>query len=366
MKLNTCEPLLDAMQFPPFDLLGRVIEGHDRARFDLSSSDMPTQRLSEYGGLPDRTLAEHHEGGSGEFRQELARLYGGNPEDYIVTAGASEGNFAVCAALLTPGDRVVVERPVYQPLEAIPRGLGGRVTTVSRRPDENFRLDAGDVRSASEDGARMVILSNLNNPTGSALRPNDIGDLAALAKERGAYLLVDEIFRDLAFDQDVPTFGGRNDHVIVTSSVSKFYGAGGLRIGWVRAERQVRERVRNVLDYLSVGPSGPAEAIALNLLRHREKTVARNRRLIEGGRRVAAEWAADAGIEWRTPVAHLAFPEVGGDTIRLAETLLRDHSTFIAPGETFGLAGHFRLNIGIGPEPLGEGLARVSKALRSR
>ncbi len=354
------------MRFERFDLMFRVEEGHSKARYDLSSSDMPAQRLSEYGGLADRSLGEAHVGGSEEFRAELAHLHGGRPEDYIVTAGASEANFAVCAALVQAGDRVLVERPVYQPLEAIPRGLGGAVTPVVRREEDAFRLTADQVSAAAPKGLRLVVLSNLNNPTGSPLEPEDVRGLADQAAERSFYVLVDEIFRELAFDHDTPTLGGLNERTIVTSSMSKFYGAGGLRIGWIRASRPVREVVRGVLDYLSVNPAGPSEAIALAMLRNREKTVARNRRLIAEGRKVAREWAEGVGIPWREPVAHLAFPRVGGDTVRLAETLLREHQTFIAPGETFGLGGHFRLNIGIPADTLTEGLARVSRALRSR
>lgn len=353
------------MQFEPFDLLARVVEGHGRARYDLSSSDMPPQTLSEYGGLADRSLAAHDVGGSEETRAELARLYGGRPGDYIVTAGASEANFATCAALVSPGDRILVERPVYQPLEAIPRALGGRMYSLLRQEAAGFRLTAEDVRRAAPKGLRLLVLSNLNNPTGSALAPEEVRGIAGLAEERDFYVLVDEMFRDLAFDRPSPTMGGMNERVIVTSGMSKFYGAGGLRIGWLRSAAAVRKRVRNVLDYLSVAPSGPSEAIALALLRNRERTVARNRRLIEEGRRIAAEWAASEGIGWSEPPAHLAFPRVGGDTLGLAAILLRDHETFIAPGESFGLGGHFRLNTGIRGDDLSEGLARVTRARRS-
>ena len=353
------------MQFEPFDLLTRVQEGHSRARYDLSSSDMPPQRLAEYGELADRSLAESHVGGSDELRSEIARLYGGKPEDYIVTAGASEANFAVCAALLRPGDPVLVERPVYQPLEAIPRGLGGVVVPITRREEVGFRLTADDVASAAPGRLRLAILTNLNNPTGAPLEPEDVRGLAHLAAERDFYLLVDEIFRELAFEHATPTIGGLNDHTIVTSSVSKFYGAGGLRIGWIRAADPVRRRVRGVLDYLSVGPASPSEAVALALLRDRSRTVARNRHLISEGRKVFCEWAIGSGIEAQEPVGHLAFPRIGGDTARLAGILLRDFETFIAPGETFGLGGHFRLNIGIPAAVLEEGLERVSRARRA-
>ena len=354
------------MRFERFDLLARVLEGHARARYDLSSSDMPPQRLSEYGGLADRSLADSNVGGGEELRSELARLYGGRADDYIVTAGASEANFAVCAALLDPGSAALVETPTYQPLDAIPRGLGAQVATVDRREDDAFRFTADDVRAALPPRPRLLILSNLNNPTGVPLEPGEVRKLADLAAEQGFYVLVDEIFRELAFDAETPTIGGLNDHAIVTSSVSKFYGAGGLRIGWLRAAAPVRERIRGVLDYLSANPSGPSEAIALALLRNRARTVTRNRRLIEDGRRAARAWAEGAGIPWRDPVGHLAFPAVGGDTVRLADRLLREQDTFIAPGESFGLGGHFRLNIGIPADTLREGLARVSRARSMR
>ncbi len=354
------------MRFDRFDLLERVEQSHSQAQFDLSSSDMPPQRLADYGGLADRSLAASPVGGSEEFRNELARLHGGRPEDYIVTAGASEANFAVLAGLLERGDRVLVERPVYQPLEAIPRGLGAAVSEFSRPEAAGYPMAAEAVRDAVPEGLRLLVLSNLNNPTGAALVPEDVRGLAELAAERNFYVLVDEIFRELAFDHPTPTIGGLNERTIVTSSMSKFYGAGGLRIGWIRAAAPVREQIRGVLDYLSVNPAGPSEAIALSLLRNRDRTVARNRRLIEEGRKIAREWADRDNVPWHDPVGHLMFPFVGGDTVRLAETLLRDHGTFIAPGETFGLGGRFRLNIGMPADRLEEGLSRVTKALKDR
>lgn len=354
------------MRFERFDLLARVEEGHRKARYDLSSSDMPPQRLSDYGGLTDRSLAESRVGGSLELRTELSRLYGGRPDDYIVTAGASEANFAVCAALLEAGSPVLVERPVYQPLEAIARGLGGVVTPLVRSEDEDFAVTVEGVTAAAPANLRLLVLSNLNNPTGVALDPRVVEAIAKLAAERGFFVLVDEIFRDLAFDRPSPTIGGLTEHAIVTSSMSKFYGAGGLRIGWIRAAPRVRASIRGVLDYLSVNPAGPSDAIAVAMLKHRDKTVARNRRLLADGHKVARAWAEREGLAWREPVGHLVFPRVGGDTVRLAEILLRDQATFIAPGESFGLGGHFRLNTGIAVDTLEEGLARVSKARRAR
>lgn len=351
------------MQFEPFDLLARVVEGHARARYDLSSSDMPASRLSECGTLGDRSLAESHVGGGQELREELARVHGGHADEYIVTAGASEANFAVYAALLNHAARVLVERPTYQPLETIPKGLGALVTPVVRTEGKGFRLTADEVRAALPEHVDMVVLTNLNNPTGAGLGGDEVRALAELAEDRGFYLFVDETFRELLVDGESPTVGGINERTIATSTLSKFYGAGGLRIGWVRAAPDIRTRIQGVLDYLSATPAALSEELAVALLRSRGRTLERNRRLIDEGRRVFRQWAAaERDLAWTDPVAHLTFPGVGVDTLRLADLLLREHRTFIAPGESFGVAGHFRLNIGIGAEKLEAGLQHVSKA----
>ena len=353
------------MQFEPFDLLWRVPEAHGRVRYDISSSDMPAQRLSDVGGLEYLDLEGGTLGGSRELRELLAGRFGGRPDDYIVTCGASEANFAVFAGLLSPGDRVLVERPVYQPLEAIPRAMGAQVGHLVRPESEGFRLATDLVREALPDGLRLLTLTNLHNPTGAALDASTLQGIADLAAERGFYVLVDEVFRELAFGREPPTMGGRNERVLVTSGVGKFYGAGGLRIGWVRAMGEARRCVRAALDYMSANPPTPSDRIARALLRQKEKTALRNRKLIEEGRNVAREWAETTrAVRYTEPVGHLSFPSIDADTLPLADRLLNEHSTFLAPGECFGLPRHFRLNLGRGPEQLEGGLRAVSRVLR--
>lgn len=326
---------------------------------------MPSQRLSDVGGMEDLSLEGGPLAGSEDLRELLASMYGGHADEYIVTCGASEANFAVFAGLLSTGDRVLVERPVYQPLEAIPRALGADVGHLVRAESEGFRLSLDEVREAVPERLRLLILTNLHNPTGSALEASTVRGIADLAAERGFYVLVDEIFRELAFDREPPTMGGLNERVLVTSGVGKFYGAGGLRIGWVRAAGDARRGVRAALDYMSANAPTPSDRIARALLRQKKKTVLRNRRLIEGGRKVVQEWAAQMpAVRYTEPVAHLCFPAIEADTLPLADRLLNEHSTFLAPGECFGQSRHFRLNIGRGPDQLEGGLRAISDALR--
>ncbi len=353
------------MEFDRFDLMRMVIEAHGRAQYDLGNSNMPDVRLSEIGGLGELSLGEGHPGGSEELRAALARLYGGNPWDYMVTCGASEGNFSALVALVRPGDSALVERPVYQSLEAIPRALGARVVPLVRREEQGFRIFADQVREAIPEGLRILILTNLHNPTGVPIDGREVRALADLAAEEGFYVLIDEIFRDLALDHEPPTMGGLNDRVVVTSGISKFFGAGGLRIGWIRAAEPVLRTVRRVLDYMTVAPPAPSEALALALLGRRDRVAERNRRLMDDGRDLARAWAQEnPAMGWIEPAGHIAFPRVGGDTMALVRHLLEKHSTFVAPGESFGLGGHLRINLGRGREVVSGGLARVSRGLK--
>ena len=325
---------------------------------------MPPSRLSEVARLGDMLLSEGGPGGGEALRGLLARRFGGHKTDYIVTCGASEANFAAVAGLLRPGDAVLVENPVYQPLVSMARGLGARIAQLDRREADRYGVTAEDVRRAIPDGLRLLILTNLHNPTGAAIAGRELRAIADLAAQEGFFVLADEIFRELAFDAAPPTIGGMNDRMIVTSGVSKFYGAGGLRIGWARAEPEARQRIRRVLDYLSIAPSGLSERVAVAMLRKKGQIASRNRRLIREGRKVAEEWvAATSGVGWVDTPGNLRFPRLAVDTAALAQRLLAKYWTFLAPGETFGRAGHFRLNVGLGADRVAQGLRRVSRAM---
>lgn len=353
------------MRFEPFDLLERVMAGHASAKYDLSSSDMPPQRLADVGGLEDLSLAENHVGGSPALREQLARRFGGRPEDYIATAGTSEANFAVFASLLKPGDPVLIEQPTYQPLLEIPRGLSAKVHRLVRPEGRQYGLDIDAVRKAMPKGLRLLVLANLHNPSGAAVDGKAMRAIADLAAQEGFYVLVDEIFRELAIDAIPPTAGGLNDRMIVTASVTKYYGAGGLKVGWLRAAPETRALVRRTLDYMSVSPPGPSERLATALLREHARTTERNRRLLQEGRKIVADWVATVPeVHYTQPPGHICFPRVDVDSDGLSRRLLDKYNTFLAPGESFGEPGHFRLNLGRGPEQLKGGLARVAQALR--
>ncbi len=355
------------MELDRFDLLHAVVEGHARTRFDISTSNMlapdprdlwgPWEWKGDVGSSPLDGLPD--------LRALLARLHGGTPEEYMITHGTSEANFLTYAALLRPGDEVLVERPYYQPLVALPRALGARVRFLPRTHEQGYAVDMERVEELVTPATRLLVLSNLHNPSGVATGGEALRGLASLAAERRFFILIDEVFREATMEAPPPTARGMGGRVVVTSSVSKYQGLGALRVGWVAGPEEVLRKIRRVVDYTTVAPSTPSQWLALEALQRVDYFQQRTKRIISLNRATAQGWIEGHGgrVEWVRPAGNIAFPRTGIPMEPVARKLLRDHSTFIAPGEYFGAPRHFRLSLGCDPQTLREGLGRLNKAM---
>ena len=133
----------------------------------------------------------------------IAERYGVTPGQVVTAPGTSGANFLAFAALIEPGDEVLVERPTYEPLLAALGFLGARVRRFERRFEDGYRLDLDEIRARITDRTRLVVLANPHNPSGVLLPPEEVAGLARLAERAGAHLLVDEVYRDIWFE-DAP------------------------------------------------------------------------------------------------------------------------------------------------------------------
>jgi aspartate/methionine/tyrosine aminotransferase len=351
------------LDFPPFKLLHWIVENYQKAEYDLASSNMPPYVPNFGGKLEEANLLMGSLTGTDELKSAISDMSGADPENIFVTSGASEANFLVCAALLSPEDDVLVERPVYEPLASIPIGLGSKVMYVDRRPPD-FPLDLEVVEDSITPATKLLVITNLHNPSGALITDDVMKGLSEIAHDRGVRVLCDEIFKDFAPapPKDAFSFGGK---MISTVGISKFYGTGGFRVGWVLAEKDVLEKCRRVREHMAVTSCSFGENAAVALLQERAKVVARNREVLERNSRTVAEWANKEGIEllpWAG--ANVCFPELPlEDTLRFSKRLL-DKGVLVSPGEFFGLAGHVRIGFGCDNATLQEGLGRISEALR--
>lgn len=212
---------------------------------------------------------------------------------------------------------------------------------------------------------KLVVLTNLHNPTGVAIRPKEMKSVVEIAGDAGAHVLCDEIFRDFAPDitRSAMNYG---DNCTVTCSLSKFYGFGGLRMGWAVSSGEITKRIQLVKEMGSVCCSRIDEAVAKSVLTDPHlvdeaiSIASKNKRIVKGWveRTDRVEWVEpDAGI--------LCFPRLVGirDTYRFAEHLFGEHGTLVSPSKYFGVEGHIRICYSGKPEMLRAGLEAIGDAM---
>jgi len=280
-------------------------------RYSLADSAIATPDLRALG-LPH--AAEMPPEGY-RAQAELERLIGeriGAPGGRVLlTAGASEANACALAALLSPGDEVLAERPGYEPHRAAARLFGAAVRAFDRPMGEGPGGAArpGALAEAVEQalgpGTRLVVLSDLHNPGGAALDEQDARVLDALAAQRGFRVLCDETFRD-AGRLSCGTRAALSGRWLATASLTKVYGLGGLRIGWVAGDAATLAACETAQDALTVQPSLLSIALARALVPHLDALRARTHAIL------SANHAAFGRLAARQ--RHLAGPPVTGLT----------------------------------------------------
>jgi aspartate/methionine/tyrosine aminotransferase len=296
---------------------------------------------------PGETFREH---GSGEPELEgrIARRYG-VPKDHVyLVGGTSLANFVTIAAFCDPGDTVAVETPRYAPLAEIPRGLGAHVIDLPR-------LDRA--LGPVPEGASLAVVSTPHNPTGRLLTEPEWKDLARFA-DRGGVVLVDEVYRDLQ-PKPPKVAAARHPRFLSTASLTKAYGLGALRLGWILGAPDLLARVRRADNLISVQVATPSILAArrawprLDALRRKaRKNVAANLRTLRKSSLTFVE--PEAGL---TVLVHVG----DGDA---AAAALEKQGIGVARGSFFGAPGHVRLALHAEPKAFDTGIRALRDYLR--
>ncbi len=275
--------------FPRLDYLEWISGRPDVALYDLASSDLRGDRDREPVLVPPplADLDDPPVGATVEL--QLAQEYGVDPEQVLVTPGATTANLIAAAASVrlareredaegteheTP--RVLVEKPGYEPLVESPRGVGAKVDRFLRT--DAYRLDPGRVEAAMTPATELVTVTNRHNPSGQLTDRETLRELASVVRENDARLLVDEVYAPYVTDAEMDeseteadggAFGGITaaafDGAVVTGSLTKFYGLGGLRVGWLIGDEAFVDAARSVEFHLS-GVAGPSRVLARRAL----------------------------------------------------------------------------------------------------
>jgi len=335
---------------------------------DLGRSDVIGCTIDEVPGMRESlALAGRNDEGWAPLVERIAAHYGVDPAGVATATGTSGANFLVCAALLQPGDDVVVEQPAYDPLLAVPRLLGANLVRFERRFEDDFRLDLERVDAAITPRTRLVIVTNPHNPTGVLSGIDQMRALGHLAERRGCYVLADEIYLDAVPGPRRAVAATVSPRIITTSSLTKAYGLAGLRCGWALASPRIAEEIRRVRDLVDGSGSILTERAAAAAFEHLQALAARARAILEPNFAAFDQFmAGQSTLEWVKPAGGtVAFPRLKGavSADAFAERLLREFQTAVVPGRFFEAPAHLRIALGIDAAALARGLEALARAL---
>ncbi len=340
---------------------------HHSVTYNLASSGIARPPLEEIGfGPEDLELSGEHEEGWPPLLERLAKRYGVDSSQVVLAPGASMANHLVCALLLEPGDTVLVEQPAYEPLHALPKYFHAKVRFFQRSAEEGYPLNARAIEPLLDEDTRLLICSNLHNPTGKWVRTSDLEVLASLAESHDFHILVDEVYLEWLYSEGERTASLLGPRMITTRSMTKAFGLDSLRAGWILSSEEIAERLRRLNDLFSITTPFPTERMAARALDHADdilaaltKRLAENRSLVEDflSRHPELSWRApDAG-----PVGFIHLKDGSVDAL-VAQLLEKDAA--VAPGRVFGVADRFRLGFGMKKEILIEGLRLLDDVLQ--
>lgn len=337
------------------------------ARFNLATSGMIPYPLAELPvTLADIELNGPSFYGYAPLLDALAEKCGVAADCLVHATGTSLANHLAMATILEPGDEVIVEHPAYDPLLAVPRYLGATVKRLVRRPQEGFRLDLAELRRLVSERTRLIVLTNMHNPTGALTGHDTLGAVGELAREAHARVLVDEVYLEAIFDGVRPYAFQLGPEFVTTSSLTKAYGLSGLRCGWVAAEPELARRIWRLHDIFGGIPAHPAERLSVAALANLDRIAARARTLLDANWPVLNRFldSRDDLDTFRPPYGTVVSPRLkSGQVERLCALLREKYETSVVPGRFFEMPEHFRIGIGIPTDILQEGLQRLSAAL---
>ena len=338
-----------------------------KARFNLATSGLANVPFAELKvQLQDLELTR--EGGYAyqPLQNALAKRLEVDPQSIVTAIGTSLANHLAMATLVKPGDEVLIEQPTYEPLLALARYLGADIRCFRRRFEDGFQVLPGEVEQNLTPGTRLIVLTNLHNPTGVLTPLETLRAIGDLAKRSGAHVMVDEVYLEALFAERPPTAFKLGPEFVTTSSLTKAFGLSGLRCGWIVAEPQLAQQIWRINDLFGVMPPHPAERLSVIALQQLTEIAAAAKALLDNNRSLVYDFLdTRSDLEAVRPeFGTIVFPRLKqGSVDQLCAVLRQKYETSVVPGRFFESPDHFRLGFGIDAAVLQEGLARLGSAL---
>ncbi|MHA7188825.1 pyridoxal phosphate-dependent aminotransferase [Arthrobacter sp. MDT2-16] len=334
-------------------------------------------RYSPAGGLPDlkQAIAEKTLRDSG---------YAVDPAQVLVTNGGKQAVYESFAALLDPGDEVLVPTPFWTTYPEAIRLAGGVPVEVFAGPDQGYLVTVDQLEAALTPRTKVLLFVSPSNPTGAVYGADAVREIGEWAAARGLWVVTDEIYEHLTYDgvpftsiaTAAPSLG---DKVVILNGVAKTYAMTGWRVGWMIGPKDLVKAATNLQSHATSNVSNVPQMAALAAVsgpltavdemkvafdrRRRAMVSALNR--IEGVECPTPHGAFYAYADVRALLGRSFGGEVPATSAELAALILEKAEVAVVPGEAFGPSGYLRLSYALGDEDLATGVARLQEFLGS-
>src|SRR5256886_2504450 len=320
-----------------------------RARFNLATSGVAPFPLRDLPvNFEELEINGDNSYGYAQLQQAIATHHGVDPDCVVESAGTSMANHLAMAAIIEPGDEVLIEHPAYGPILDIAHYLEANVKRFRRAEENGWAIDPAEVRRCVSPKTRLIVITNLHNPTSALTSESDLSEIAVIARSVGALVLVDEVYLDAVYADTPGTSFHLGPEFVVTSSLTKVYGVSGLRCGWILVQPELAWKMKRLNDLYGATAVYPGELLSvaafqnLNLLRERGRPVLQaDRKLLRDFLRQQSRLCA-VEANWGTT----SFPRLlSGNTDAFLERLRAEFDTSAVPGRFFEMPDHFRIGM---------------------
>jgi len=261
---------------------------------------------------------------------------------------------------------VLIEEPTYDPLLAVARHLGAKIKRFPRPFEIEFKIDIDALEKQITNKTRLIVITNLHNPSSALVDEEMLRRIGALARKSGARVLVDEVYLEAMFEDAPPSAISLGPEFVVTSSLTKGYGLSGLRCGWIFSETKTAEKIRRLDDIFAASAPFMMEQLSVAAITQLPKIAARAKSILEANRQMLrAFFKARADVDAvPTKFGTTSFPRLRNvDLEKFCKSLIDKYETAVVPGRFFESPQHIRIGMCCEPEKFETGIQRLGSAL---
>ena len=305
-----------------------------------------------------------------------------SPDDILVTNGGKQAVFQAFAALVDPGDEVLLPAPYWTTYPEAIALAGGTTVEVFAGADQDYKVSVDQLEAARTERTKVLLVCSPSNPTGSVYTPEELTAIGQWALEHGIWVITDEIYEHLLYD------GAESAHIvalvpelaeqtIVLNGVAKTYAMTGWRVGWMISPSDVTKAATNLQSHLTSNVANVSQVAALAAVRGDLSAVHTMREAFDRRRHLMVDMLRQVdGLVVPMPQgAFYAYPSMEGllgrtlrgtvidSSMTLANLVLEHVEVAVVPGEAFGRSGYLRLSYATSDENIAEGVGRLQELL---